>query len=165
MESPMNCPCGAAADYAACCEPIIKGARPAVTAEELMRARYTAYTQVEVDFIQESLHPDARSDSDPAGARDWAENSTWHGLQVLNTEAGGPGDDAGKVEFIASYTYDGQDKQYREVAEFERVEGHWYFRGGRPAVKQPIVRDEPKIGRNDACPCGSGRKYKRCCGA
>ncbi len=165
MESPMNCPCGAAAEYAACCEPIIKGVRPAVTAEELMRARYSAYTQVEVDFIQESLHPDARSDSDPAGARDWAENSTWHGLEVLNTEAGGPGDDAGKVEFIASYTYDGQDKQYREVAEFERVEGHWYFRGGRPAVKQPIVRDEPKIGRNDACPCGSGRKYKRCCGA
>lgn len=161
----MNCPCGAAADYAACCEPIIKGTRPAVTAEELMRARYTAYTQVELDFIQESLHPDARGDSDPAGARDWAENSTWHGLEVLNTEAGGPGDDAGKVEFIASYTYDGQDKQYREVAEFERVEGRWYFRGGRPAIKQPIVRDEPKIGRNDACPCGSGRKYKRCCGA
>lgn len=161
----MNCPCGAAADYAACCEPIIKGVRLAVTAEELMRARYTAYTQVEVDFLQESLHPEARSDSDPAGARDWAENSTWHGLEVLNTEAGGPGDDAGKVEFIASYTYDGQDKQYREVAEFERVEGHWYFRGGRPAVRQPVVRDEPKIGRNDACPCGSGRKYKRCCGA
>jgi len=32
------------------------------------------------------------------------------------------------------------------------------------ANKQPIVRDQPKVGRNDPCPCGSGKKYKRCCG-
>ena len=31
--------------------------------------------------------------------------------------------------------------------------------------EEPIVRDTPKIGRNDPCPCGSGKKYKRCCGA
>jgi uncharacterized protein len=30
---------------------------------------------------------------------------------------------------------------------------------------EPETRDGPKIGRNDACPCGSGRKYKKCCGA
>ena len=29
----------------------------------------------------------------------------------------------------------------------------------------PIVRDQPKIGRNDPCPCGSGKKHKRCCGS
>ncbi|HEV7844204.1 MAG TPA: SEC-C metal-binding domain-containing protein, partial [Pyrinomonadaceae bacterium] len=28
-----------------------------------------------------------------------------------------------------------------------------------------ITRDQPKVGRNDACPCGSGKKYKKCCGA
>ncbi|MBR4125932.1 MAG: SEC-C domain-containing protein [Victivallales bacterium] len=28
----------------------------------------------------------------------------------------------------------------------------------------PIVRDRPKVGRNDPCPCGSGKKYKHCCG-
>ncbi|RZL98014.1 MAG: hypothetical protein EOO88_61725, partial [Pedobacter sp.] len=33
-----------------------------------------------------------------------------------------------------------------------------------PAVKQEPVRVEPKIGRNDACPCGSGKKYKNCHG-
>jgi uncharacterized protein len=31
------------------------------------------------------------------------------------------------------------------------------------AVKQ-IVREAPKVGRNDPCPCGSGKKYKKCCG-
>ena len=31
-------------------------------------------------------------------------------------------------------------------------------------AKQPYVRKEPKVGRNDPCPCGSGKKYKDCCG-
>ena len=31
--------------------------------------------------------------------------------------------------------------------------------------QQPMVRDAPKVGRNDPCPCGSGKKYKQCCGA
>jgi len=35
--------------------------------------------------------------------------------------------------------------------------------GGRP-VAAPVHRNEPKIGRNDPCPCGSGKKYKKCCG-
>jgi preprotein translocase subunit SecA len=30
--------------------------------------------------------------------------------------------------------------------------------------QQPIVNDGPKVGRNDPCPCGSGKKYKNCCG-
>ncbi len=32
------------------------------------------------------------------------------------------------------------------------------------APQQPAQRDTPRIGRNDKCPCGSGKKYKRCCG-
>ncbi len=36
--------------------------------------------------------------------------------------------------------------------------------GGEQVVKKPIVKGE-KVGRNDPCPCGSGKKYKRCCGA
>ena len=31
--------------------------------------------------------------------------------------------------------------------------------------QKPVVRDEAKVGRNDPCPCGSGKKYKKCCGA
>lgn len=30
--------------------------------------------------------------------------------------------------------------------------------------KEPVVRKDKKIGRNDPCPCGSGKKYKQCCG-
>jgi preprotein translocase subunit SecA len=32
-------------------------------------------------------------------------------------------------------------------------------------ANSPIVRGEPKIGRNKACPCSSGKKYKKCCGS
>ncbi|WP_339724673.1 SEC-C metal-binding domain-containing protein [uncultured Paraglaciecola sp.] len=32
------------------------------------------------------------------------------------------------------------------------------------APQEPIVRDKPKVGRNDPCPCGNGRKFKKCCG-
>jgi len=36
--------------------------------------------------------------------------------------------------------------------------------GGESQEKQPVTREEDKVGRNDPCPCGSGKKYKRCCG-
>lgn len=161
----MKCPCGSDLTYAECCEPIIKGTRLAATAEELMRARYTSYTQVEMEFLQSSLHPDHRRDNDDLGAREWAENSTWHGLEIIATEAGGPDDDTGQVEFVATYTTEGDEQAYREVAEFDRLDGRWYFREGKPPVRHPVVREEPKIGRNDPCSCGSGRKYKKCCGS
>jgi preprotein translocase subunit SecA len=34
-----------------------------------------------------------------------------------------------------------------------------------PRHQPTVKRDDPKVGRNDPCPCGSGRKYKKCCGA
>jgi preprotein translocase subunit SecA len=37
--------------------------------------------------------------------------------------------------------------------------------GGDDAVQKTVRRDEPKVGRNDPCPCGSGKKYKKCHGA
>jgi len=159
----MQCPCGSDKDFASCCQPIIKGEQAAGTAEALMRARYTAYTQVELEFLHDSLHPDRREDNDPEGARDWAENSQWHGLEIIETKAGGPDDEHGQVEFVASYTHEGESQNYHEVAEFSKIDGTWYFEQGRPGVQKPVVRDQPKIGRNDPCPCGSGKKYKRCC--
>lgn len=43
---------------------------------------------------------------------------------------------------------------------------HAAFRddGSVSAAQPPIRRDGPRIGRNDPCPCGSGKKFKRCCG-
>jgi preprotein translocase subunit SecA len=38
-------------------------------------------------------------------------------------------------------------------------------RGGDGAAAAPVKRAADKVGRNDPCPCGSGKKYKKCCGA
>jgi preprotein translocase subunit SecA len=37
--------------------------------------------------------------------------------------------------------------------------------GGQDAKVETVQRNAPKVGRNDPCPCGSGKKYKKCCGA
>ena len=160
----MICPCGSEKDYAVCCEPVIKGEEQAATAEQLMRARYSAYTQVEMDFLFGSLHPDSREENDREGAKDWAENSEWHGLEILATTGGGVDDETGTVEFAANFAHKGEEQRYHEVATFKKVEGSWYFAEGKPGVRKPVVREEPKVGRNDPCSCGSGKKYKRCCG-
>jgi uncharacterized protein len=44
------------------------------------------------------------------------------------------------------------------------IDAFWRERRGRTAASAGRTKN-PKIGRNDPCPCGSGRKYKRCCGA
>ena len=39
------------------------------------------------------------------------------------------------------------------------------FSGGDEGIaKKPVKREDNKVGRNDPCPCGSGKKFKKCCG-
>jgi len=159
----MLCPCGSGQQYDACCGPIIAGDREAATAEALMRARYTAYARVEVDFLGASLHPSSREDHDAEAVRQWAEDSEWHSLEIIAVNEGGEGDDEGHVEFAAEYTYEGERKRHHEDAFFLREDGHWYFLQGQPVLVKPFKREAPKVGRNDPCPCGSGKKYKKCC--
>ncbi|MGZ5203150.1 MAG: SEC-C metal-binding domain-containing protein, partial [Telluria sp.] len=42
---------------------------------------------------------------------------------------------------------------------------HRFWLPRRNAAVETVRRDEPKVGRNDDCPCGSGKKFKKCCGA
>jgi SEC-C motif-containing protein len=143
----------------------VAGEQPAPTAEALMRARYTAYTQGAIDFLLASVHPEHREDHDAEAVREWAENSEWHGLEILDTEDGGEDDASGTVEFVCLYTYDDDERRHHETATFARHDdGQWYFVEGEPVKARPFVRTEPKVGRNDPCPCGSGRKFKKCCG-
>lgn len=76
------CPCGSGNPYAACCEPIITNAKLATTAEELMRARYAAHVDVQIDFIFASTHPEHRQGLDRQTTQTWAEKTTWLGLEI-----------------------------------------------------------------------------------
>jgi SEC-C motif-containing protein len=159
-----QCPCGSTIPYAECCGPVIAGERPAATAEQVMRARYSAYVKKEMDYILSSLHPDHRGDYDEKSTRAWAEKAVWQGLRIVQATAGGEGDEEGQVEFIASFSEDGVQQDHHELATFSRAGGAWHFVTGEMVRPKPVVRDAPKVGRNDPCPCGSGKKYKKCCG-
>ena len=159
------CPCGSENAYAACCEPLHTGTRQADCAEALMRARYSAYVMEEVDFIIETTHPSQRDQFTANGIRRWSRNSEWLGLTILDTDKGTADDDIGSVEFVATYFAKGRRQRHHEIAEFRRHEGAWAFYDGQAPSPQTVVRTDPKVGRNDPCPCGSGRKSKKCCAA
>ncbi len=160
-----NCPCGSEREYATCCEPVLSGAALAATAEALMRARYSAYIEGKISFLGESLHPGSRHDWDEAATRKWATQSQWLGLEVRSTENGLEDDDEGMVEFVATYKEDGLLKQHHERSLFRKENGRWYYVDGKLPAPETVKREAPKIGRNDPCPCGSGKKHKKCCGA
>jgi SEC-C motif domain protein len=157
------CPCGSEKDYSTCCEPIITESQAAETAETLMRARYSAYVKEAVKFILDTTHPSHRDQYTEGGIRRWARNSEWRGLTIIDTEKGTIDDDTGTVEFIAEYIEKGRRNRHHEIAQFRREDGAWYFYDGQAPTPQTVVRSGPKVGRNDPCPCGSGRKYKKCC--
>ncbi len=164
MSDDLKCPCCSDKNYADCCEAVIKGTKKAATPEELMRARYAAYAKGEIDFIVDSTHSCQREANDREELRRWSENSEWLGLQILNTEKGGPEDNTGFVEFIATYIDRGVKMEHHEYSEFRRENGEWFFYDGKIVGQKPFVREQPRVGRNDACPCGSGKKFKKCCG-
>jgi SEC-C motif domain protein len=159
------CPCGSGRDFTECCGPILAGERSAPTAEALMRARYAAYVKGEIPFLGSSLSDEQRKDYSEEDSRRWAQQAEWRGLEVLRTEAGGEGDETGEVEFVARYTVDGEAQEHHEVALFLRVGKEWRYAGMKPMQGQTVRRETPKVGRNDPCPCGSGKKHKKCCGS
>ena len=162
-----------------CCAPIIKGERPADTAETLMRSRYTAFVKGEIDYILNSVHPEKREEHDEKSIRAWSQKASWHGLEILETEKGGPDDTDGTVEFVANFSdnekrtkqqevlshFSGKEKRTRhhELASFKKVDDRWYFYDGEGVKPKQFRREAPKVGRNEPCPCGSGKKYKKCC--
>ncbi len=158
-----DCPCGSGKDFAECCEPILNG-EPAATPEALMRARYTAHAKNAFDFLETSLHPSVHETVDKNKMREWSEAVTWEGMDVHQTTGGGENDNTGTVSFTARYSVNGVEQELREDATFTRETGQWLYLDGDVHGHTPYRRESPKIGRNDPCPCGSGKKYKKCCG-
>ncbi len=144
-----------------------------------MRSRYSAFVIGNVDYIKDTLAPESRKDFDPKSTKEWATKSKWKGLQIVSTKQGQANDKKGVVEFIASYEQEGEAIDHHEVSKFRKSDkGQWLFvdgdshthKGGEGhhhhhPKQETHVRTEPKIGRNDPCHCGSGKKYKKCHGA
>lgn len=156
------CPCGSSKDLAECCGPIIEsGIAP--SPEAMMRSRYSAYVLSACAHLEHSLAPEARHDFDLKATESWSKRVTWRGLEILSTSGGGAGDEIGRVEFIAKFEEGGTAQSHHENSRFRRVDGNWLYVDGE-MIRVPVVRATPKVGRNEPCPCASGKKYKQCCG-
>lgn len=160
MDDAASCPCGSGKMLAACCGPVLQGA-PAATPEALMRSRYSAYVLGNLDHIERTNGAEVRDDFNRAEAERTVQEVVWQGLDVMASSEDG---DIGTVEFYVRFSRDGQDLAQHELSDFRREDGHWLYVGGKVGPKPP-PRRVVKIGRNDPCPCGSGKKYKKCCGA
>ncbi len=148
------CPCGSGKTLGQCCGMAISGEKPAETAEALMRSRYTAYSLGDEAYLLASWYPQTRPESLDLELA----NLTWTGLEIVQCQAGGPGDLRGLVEFVAHYDKGGRQGQVHETSRFQKQAGVWlYVDGDLKTIDKP--------GRNAPCPCGSGKKYKRCCGS
>jgi len=156
------CPCGSQKPFNACCGPLIAGA-PAATAEALMRSRYSAYSLGNLDYIE-------KTNTDEAAlafgrARDHAAEPSmqWLDLTIHSTEGGGALDSQGAVTFSARYRQNGRIFNLAERSQFRRVSGEWRYAKGEVSLDSKSA-PAAQIGRNDPCPCESGKKYKKCCG-
>lgn len=157
------CFCGSTRPLAACCGPVIAGETAARTPEELMRARYTAHCQRNYAYLVTSTHPDHREDVNEEEIARWAEHVQWTGLEV-HSATPGLTEDQGEVSFTAHFTIKDTPQELREDASFARVDGQWFYVDGIVHGIEPYRRETPRVGRNEPCPCGSGRKFKKCCG-
>jgi SEC-C motif-containing protein len=153
------CPCQSGQSFETCCSPILAGT-PAPTALALMRSRYTAYARGDVAHLARTLAPEHRAGFDMADVSAGMKTTQWIGLEILDTVDGRENDNTGIVEFVARFQVQGQTRALHERSRFRRDEqdGNWVYVDGETQI-QPVK----KPGRNDPCPCGSGRKFKHCC--
>lgn len=159
-----KCPCGSGLNFDACCEPFLMEKAQPKTASQLMRARYCAYAMGVIDYLYKTSGPRVRKEFDAENSRKWAESAKWTGMEIVKAEAGSEAETNGTVEFIAHYAVKESDFDHHELATFEKIDNTWFFMDGQLFGSDPIRRETPKIGRNDPCSCGSGKKFKKCCG-
>lgn len=151
------CPCGSQRPLTDCCQPLLDGQRQAETPEQLMRSRFSAFVLHRWSYLLATWHPEHKPACSEAELAAEAAEGQWLKLIVLASSQDG---DEGRVRFCAWYrTSDGIHLHHEDSA-FHRVNGAWQYTLGQ-FLPAPA---EFKIKPNEPCPCGSGKKYKKCCG-
>lgn len=159
-DSNQQCPCHSGQLYHDCCGIYLETNQIAPTPEALMRSRYTAYAKHNINYIVATMRGRAAEGFNATEALSWSQQAEWLGLTVIRSSIQA---DRGQVEFIARYRWNNQVNQIHEISEFQRTNGIWYYIDGVQPSSKP-AQSSKKIGRNETCHCGSGKKYKKCCG-
>lgn len=125
-----------------------------------MRSRYTAYATGRLDYIEKTCAGPARLAFNRIEAEMSSRGTEWLGLEITGREAGLEDDDTGMVRFTFKVRQQGHIASQSETSMFRKIEGLWFYWDREDSGKARTTA----IGRNDPCPCGSGKKYKKCCG-
>ncbi|CAH8282746.1 SEC-C motif-containing protein [Mariniflexile fucanivorans] len=125
----MTCYCGNLKTYAKCCEKAHKNIDEALTAEQLMRSRYSAFVLANGDYLMQSHHPSTRPIKEKKSIVEWAKSVQWIKLDVLETSKGKPEDTEGTVTFNAYFYEHGNVSIIHEKSAFIKENNHWTYLG------------------------------------
>lgn len=161
MEIEEGCPCQSGKTYSLCCSSYHQGV-PAPTALALMRSRYAAYALKKIDYLVNTTHLSTRKNHPYEAIEKWANQTAWKGLEIIGSQKGTETEVTGIVEFKARFNDGGsKDDLLHESSNFIKENGKWYYVDGK---HRATGISEMKVGRNAPCTCGSGKKFKKCCG-
>lgn len=147
------CPCGGTT-YDKCCQPLHLGGVP-VSAESLMRSRFSAFFLKNTDYIIATTTPSQQALLDKESLQAWADEMDWTHLRVMS-HVPKIGKRHAQVRFRAYFrTQDGTENYHEELSAFVKIDERWYFLD--PTVPVNLTNKQP-------CLCGSGEKFKACCG-
>lgn len=147
------CPCGSGIEYNLCCQPYLDANQKPQHAVQLMRSRYTAFVLQNAAYLVASWHPTRRYPELESELSEGFGRTKWLGLTVFEQGQGKEENEA-YVSFVARFQENDHLAAIIERSRFLKENDQWYYVDG--------IR--PSLGRNDACPCGSGKKFKKCCG-
>jgi UPF0225 protein CGSHiEE_01665 len=150
--APSLCFCRSGKEYKHCCAPFHLHTAVPEKAEQLMRSRYTAYVLKNIPYIVATTVPSQQTLLETHLLQEWADNTTWLGLEILKTENLTKTQSA--VEFKAIFQGEEEELTHQERSIFVKIENRWYFID--PTVSLPTMKQP--------CVCGSGKKFKHCCG-
>ncbi|MGB5966156.1 MAG: YchJ family protein [Sulfurimonadaceae bacterium] len=145
----MICPCGSNREYKACCQPCHNQAKSAQTPEELMRSRYAAFALGEAEYLFNTSLVKHHAPNELEQLKAQIAQVEWLKLDLVDAYDN-------VVEFKAYYRDESGIHLLHEKSTFIYENSHWFYDEG--------TLYNTKIERNEVCPCGSGKKYKKCCG-
>ena len=143
------CPCGSGKTYLLCCGPLHTGQQKAQSPEQLMRSRYSAFARGEAEYLLKTSVDRDHAPDELEQLKAAMGQVEWIKLEVLDAY-----DDI--VEFKAYFRDESALSLLHEKSRFVFEEEAWFYDEG--------TLFNTKIERNAPCPCGSGKKYKKCCG-
>jgi len=177
----MLCPCGSGEQFKTCCLMLISGDKTAVSPEQLMRSRYSAYVTKNAHYIFDSYALSSQKSQSIEDIESWASNChfiklTIHSCSPYRDEDTSKDSPLPTVEFTALYLMADKLHQMTENSRFVKeskansqknlTKSQWLYLDGDISSHRLIT----KIKRNDPCPCAINegllvkKKFKKCCG-